>query len=298
MAKPKVVVVKARGVLDNSGDIDETRLLRMYERGIRALTGASSLAEGLGRIFVPADRVGIKINTIGGRKLSTRPEVALGLAGALKGAGVSEKSVLIWDRTNRELKDAGYSLSLGGNGIKIYGTDTDGAGYDDELYARGNVGSLFASIQSRFATASVSLAILKDHGLAGVTAGMKNYFGAIHNPNKYHDAHCDPFVAEVFAAPQIKDRHRLTVLDAMVVQFHRGPSYHARWAAKSETLVFGLDPVATDAVGWRMIERLRSAQGLPSLTEDGREPRYLLSAESMGLGEADSAAIEVVEEEA
>lgn len=298
MAKPKVIAVKARGVLSGSGDIGQVRLLRMCERGIRALTGASSLAEGLGRIFAPADRVGIKVNTIGGRKLSTRPEVALGLAGALKGAGVSEKSILIWDRTNRELKDAGYSLSLGAGGLKIYGTDTEGAGYDDELYSQGNIGSLFASIQSRFATASVSLAILKDHGLAGVTAGMKNYFGAIHNPNKYHDAHCDPFVAEVFAAPKVKDRHRLTVLDALIVQYHRGPSFHARWAAKIETLVFGLDPVATDAVGWRMIERLRSAQGLPSLAEEGREPRYLLSAESMGLGEADSAAIEVVEEEA
>jgi uncharacterized protein (DUF362 family) len=298
MVKPKVVVVKARGVLVGSDEIDGARLLRMYERGLRALTGASSLAEGLRRFFAPADRVGIKVNTIGGRKLSTRPEVALGLAGVLKGSGLSENNILIWDRTNRELKDAGYGLSLGSNGLKIYGTDTDGAGYDDELYSQGNIGSLFASIQSRFATASISLAILKDHGLAGVTAGMKNYFGAIHNPNKYHDSHCDPFVAEVFAAPKVKDRHRLTVLDALVVQFHRGPSFHAQWADRSETLVFGLDPVATDAVGWRMIERLRAAKGLPSLSEDGREPRYLLTAESMGLGKADSAAIEVVEEEA
>jgi len=298
MAKPRVVVVRARGILESAGDIDASRLLRVYGRGLRSLTGAASLAEGLARLFKPSDRVGVKINTIGGRKLSTRPEVALGLAAAFKGCGVSDKSLLIWDRTNRELRDAGFVLSLGSSGVKVYGTDTEGAGYDGELYVKGEVGSLFSSIQSRQTTASVSLGLLKDHGLAGVTAGMKNYFGAIHNPNKYHDAHCDPFVAEVFAAPQVAARHKLTVLDALLVQYHRGPAYHAPWAAKAETLVFGLDPVATDAVGWRMIEALRAAKGLPSLAEDGREPRYLRTAASMGLGVADADGIEVVEEEA
>lgn len=298
MAKPRVVVVRVRGLLEGSGDIAPARLLRAYERGVRALTGAASPAEGMGRLFKPGDRVGLKVNSIGGRKLSTRPEVALGLAAALKGAGVAEKNILIWDRTNRELRDAGYALSVGTSGAKVYGTDTDGAGYDDELYAKGAIGSLFASIQSRFATASVSLALLKDHGLAGVTAGMKNYFGAIHNPNKYHDDRCDPFVAEVFAAPPVVSKHRLTVLDALLVQYHRGPSFHPQWAAKAETLVFGIDPVATDAVGWRLIEALRSAKGLPSLAEEGREPRYLATAERMGLGAAGADAIEVVEDEA
>jgi uncharacterized protein (DUF362 family) len=298
MAMPRVVIVRVRGLVEGSGDIDRARVLRAYEKGVRALTGASSLAEGMGRLFKPVDRVGVKINTIGGRRLSTRPEIAIGLAAALKDGGVQEKNVLVWDRSNRELRDAGYSLSLGSSGIKVYGTDTEGAGYDGDLYVRNEVGSLFASIQSRFATASISLALLKDHGLAGVTAGMKNYFGAIHNPNKYHDAHCDPFVAEIFAAPQVAGRHRLTILDALLVQYHRGPAYHATWAAKAEALVFGIDPVATDAVGWRMIDTLRAAKGLPSLAEEGREPRYLQSAASMGLGAAAADAIEVVEEEA
>ena len=110
MAKPRVVVVRARGILESAGDIDASRLLRVYGRGLRSLTGAASLAEGLARLFKPSDRVGVKINTIGGRKLSTRPEVALGLAAAFKGCGVSDKSLLIWDRTNRELRDAGFAF--------------------------------------------------------------------------------------------------------------------------------------------------------------------------------------------
>jgi hypothetical protein len=82
----------------------------------------------------------------------------------------------------------------------------------------------------------------------------------------------------------------------MTVQFHRGPSFHARWAARFGGLVFGLDPVAVDSVGWTIIERLRAGAGLPTLEAEGRAPKYLATAERMGLGRSDPAAIELVEE--
>jgi uncharacterized protein (DUF362 family) len=156
---------------------------------------------------------------------------------------------------------------------------------------------MFSLIQTDHVTASISLAILKDHGLAGVTAGMKNYFGAVHNPNKYHDTNCDPYVAEIFDADTIKRKHRLTILDGMIVQYHRGPSFHARWADKQGILIFSLDPVAADMIGWKIIERLRSEKGLPSLQEENREPHYLKTGEKMGLGKATLSEITVIEEE-
>ena len=125
---------------------------------------------------------------------------------------------------------------------------------------------------------------------------MKNYFGAIHNPNKYHDSGCDPYVAEVFDAPPVTSRHRLTVLDALTVQFHGAPPSTPRWAARFGGLVFGLDPVAVDASAGRIIERLRAGAGLPTLEAEGRAPKYLATAEKMGLGRSDPAGIELVEE--
>jgi len=145
-------------------------------------------------------------------------------------------------------------------------------------------------------TASVSLAILKDHGLAGVTAGMKNYFGAIHNPNKYHDDHCDPYVAEVFESGPVKSKHRLAVVDALLVQFHRGPAYHAAWAEPMGALIFSTDPVAADFTGWQLIERLRKRSGLPSLMEEEREPSYIRTASRMKLGCARSEDIVLIKE--
>ncbi|HSA96255.1 MAG TPA: DUF362 domain-containing protein, partial [Acidobacteriota bacterium] len=182
------------------------------------------------------------------------------------------------------------------SGIQVYGTDADGAGYESDLFSHLDVGSLFSRVLTGFVTASISLAILKDHGLAGVTAGMKNYFGAIHNPNKYHDDRCDPFVAQVFDAPPVKTRHRLTVIDALAVQFHRGPSYHARWAAKFGGLVFSFDPVAADVAGWKIVDRLRGEAGLPTLEAEGRPPGYLATAEKMGLGKSAAEVVETVVE--
>ena len=115
--------------------------------------------------------MGIKINTIGGKKLSTRPEVSFSAAKLLMDCGIQQENIIIWDRTNRELREAGYRLNLNQGGIKVFGTDTEGVGYDAELTSHLDIGSLFSSIQSKKTTASISLAMLKDHGLAGVTAG-------------------------------------------------------------------------------------------------------------------------------
>jgi len=130
-----------------------------------------------------------------------------------------------------------------------------------------------------------------------VTGSLKNYFGAIHNPNKYHDSSCDPYIAELFETSPIRQKHRLTILDALRVQYHRGPSYHSRWLAAARKLIFSLDPVAADTVGWKLIEDLRAQNGLPSLKEEGREPGYLLTAEKLNLGQARLENIEIIEEE-
>ena len=179
----------------------------------------------------------------------------------------------------------------------MMGTDTKGIGYGTELAVHRSIGSLFSNIQSKI-TSSISLAIVKDHGLAGVTAGMKNYFGAIHNPNKYHDNGCNPFIADLFDYGLIKNKHRLTVLDCILVQYHRGPAFHSQWAAGYEAVLFSLDPVAADYMGWTIIEKLREKKGLPSLKEENREPVYLRTASKMGLGNADPENISLVEDEA
>ncbi len=292
----RVVVVKAKGLLSQTGKAKRQRLIRVYKTGIKILIQGKDPKECWRSLFLDKDRLGIKINTIGGRKISTQPEVSLSLADLISESGLSQDRIVIWDRTNRELRQTGYRLNLNHRGIKVFGTDSSGVDYERELVSHLNIGSLFSQIQSRYITSSISLAILKDHGLAGVTASMKNYFGAIHNPNKYHDTNCNPFVAELFDTDPIKKKHRLSIIDAVIVQYHRGPSYHSKWAEKHESFIFSLDPVAADTVGWKIIEELRSWKGLPSLKEENREPAYLRTAQTMGLGQARLRKIQILEE--
>ena len=110
-----------------------------------------------------------------------------------------------------------------------------------------------------------------------------------------HIPHDETIPIRELATKVPESKHRLTILDALTVQYHRGPSYHARWARKLETLVFSLDPVAADAVGRTILDELRAAEGLPSLVEDNREPHYLQTAQSMGLGRANLTEIDILE---
>lgn len=163
MAKARVVIIRSRNIWTGAGGLDSAVIDRMLSRGLALLQGDGATAPP----FRSHDRVGIKINTIGGRALSTRPEVALGLAGRLVRIGVPENNLIVWDRTMRELREAGYATASKRTGVRVLGTDAEGIGYGPDLVAHLGVGSLFSKIQTDLTTASVSLAILKDHGLAG-----------------------------------------------------------------------------------------------------------------------------------
>ena len=51
--------------------------------------------------------------------------------------------------------------------------------------------------------------LLKDHDGAGVSIALKNMYGVIHNPNKYHPNGCNPYVADVNMLPDIRTKMRL-----------------------------------------------------------------------------------------
>jgi len=293
----KVIIIRTKNISNSNKEINSEKLNNLYKRGFHLLTGFKDSKNSIKRLLSTDKKTGIKINTIGGRSLSTRPKVSLFLADYLIKGGFQEKDILIWDRTNRELRSADYRLNMNQGGIKIFGTDSNPIGYDKDLTVHRSIGSRFSSIQSDIISQSISLAILKDHGLAGITAGMKNYFGSIHNPNKYHDYNCNPFVADLFDTAAIREKHKLTVIDALTVQFHKGPAYHSLWAENYGGLIMSTDPVAADYIGWQVIEELRKKHGLPSLKEENREPLYIKTAEELGLGSADPANISIIKEE-
>jgi uncharacterized protein (DUF362 family) len=113
---------------------------------------------------------------------------------------------------------------------------------------------------------------------------MKNWYGVIHNPNKYHTNGCDPFITDVARHPFIRNKLRLTVLDGVIAQYHGGPAYRPGSTFELGTVAASTDPVAADLWAWREIEAERAKRGLPTLEAAGRPARFLISAAKAGLG--------------
>ncbi|UCE18661.1 MAG: DUF362 domain-containing protein [Gemmatimonadota bacterium] len=276
--KSRVVILQNDRVRGKNGEIDKDVLRHMLDVALGRLTGAGSARMAWGHFCTPKDVVGIKVNCLAGKGLSTHPELVEGIVAGLTSAGIKEKNIIIWDRLTEDLKRAGFQINMNGNGVRCYGTDAPGADYERQLTIIGSVGSRLSRILTRQCTAMINVPVLKDHSIAGVSVSLKNLFGAIDNPNKYHLDGCNPYVADLCAAKAITDKSRLIICDALTAQYEGGPPYMPQWAWPFNGILVGTDPVALDQVGYGILERKRREKGLLSLAEAGREPEYIATA--------------------
>jgi uncharacterized protein (DUF362 family) len=289
-------VIIARDDALAGGSVDEHRdlLRKLLEASMQRLTGSADSAAAWRRWFKPTDRVGIKVNTLGH---STQPAVVDAVVAGLRQADVPAENIIIWDRFDAELGKARFRLNRSAQGVKCYGTDAEsiGSGYQSNIETSGQIGSCYSRIIAEQIDALISVPVLKDHSLAGVSLGMKNFYGAIHNPNKYHDHNCDPYVVDVVSHRFVRPRWRLTVCDATRGQCHGGPMTHPGYAWPFGGLIIGADFVAVDAVGADLLDGERKSRGLKSLADDKRPTNHIATAGARGLGVADLSKIERIE---
>ena len=290
-SRATVAVARREGLVAAGGSLNPGILESALGAAIARAASEATPVAALRRLFRPRDVVGIKVNCLGARGVSTRPEVAMQLAAFLQAAGVPADRIYVWDRTDRELRAAGYVIRKEG-GVRVFGTEED---FDERLVEWGPSASRFARVLARDLTALISCSVLKDHGLAGVSLSMKNWYGVVHNPNKLHDENCAPFIPHLVACPLLHDKLRLNVVDGTLAQCHGGPGRVPRWAWPFQGLLASTDPVALDAVGWEVLEARRKEVGLGPLAAEGREPRQIAGAARLGLGIADRTRIERVE---
>jgi uncharacterized protein (DUF362 family) len=286
-----VAVARREGLVTPSGGLEPGLLAAALGAAVARAVGEPTAVAAMRKLVRPTDVVGIKVNCLGGRGVSTRPEVALQLAAFLQAAGVPADRIYVWDRTDRELRAAGYVLGRG-PGVRVFGTNED---FDERLVDWGPSASRFDRVLANDLTALVSCSVLKDHGLAGASLTMKNWYGVVHNPNKLHDDNCAPFIPHLVACPVIRDKLRLNVVDAALAQCHGGPARSPRWAWPYGGFLASTDPVAVDAVGRQLLEARRKEVGLKPLAAEGREPGHIAGAAKLGLGVADLARIERAE---
>ncbi|TFG76824.1 MAG: DUF362 domain-containing protein [Chrysiogenales bacterium] len=271
-------------------DIPRAAAREFLDRSLQAITGKTDPAASWGTLFARHETVGIKLSCLPGRMLSSSPGLVAAIVSGLQAAGLNRKNIIIWERSSRELENAGYEISR--SGLKTMGSDElPGRGYGNRIAVAGSVGTVFSGIMENI-DALISVPVLKDHDLAGVSLAMKNMYGAIFNPNKFHANRCDPYVADLCSHPLVRGKLRLAVCDASRVQFHNGPAFFPPYANEFGGLLVSRDPVALDFCGWGIIESLRREAGLPSLAAAGREPSYIHSAARLGLGRDEESQIQ------
>jgi uncharacterized protein (DUF362 family) len=277
----KVVIAKRPEVFTSPGVVSPEVVYRMVGDAVRALTGQKKTRDAWLSLFSPKERIGIKINALGGKKICTHPELSYAVARHLSECGIPPQNIIIWDRLTSELRKDGYRIQKGGTNVQCYGTD---GSYEFSPEFSGSIGSCFSRILTRQCDALISIPVLKDHDLAGVSLNLKNFYGTIHNPNKYHDNGCDPFIADLNSHPHIKKKLRLTIIDGLQGQYHGGPAFKPQWSWPYSGLLVSRDPVAGDCVGAEIIEGLRKSKGLPTLSRDGRAPVHIQTAAAKNLG--------------
>jgi len=272
----KVILARDPLLRGAGSNPDSDRLMKMLDRAMQSLYAADSPVDAWKKVVRPGEVVGLKVNGLAGRGISTSVLLVEAVCERLREAGIPQKDIVIWDRLNMDLESAGFRLASHRDRIRCIGNDA--LGYEDDLSIYSSVGSRLAKALTQVCDAVINLPVLKDHSIAGVTIALKNLFGAIHNPNKYHLNVGDPYVADVNMLPPIRQKVRLHICDALTAQYEGGPSFMPQWTWPFNGLMVSLDPVAMDYLGWQIIEQKRSDKGMKSLQALGRAPNYIATA--------------------
>jgi uncharacterized protein (DUF362 family) len=291
--RSRVVMVRCPSLRETGPGVDRATIRRMLEAGLCRLWDVRDARAALLRTMRPVDTVGLKVNCLAGRLMSTHPELVEELIALMERAGVPRQQAVVFDRSDSDLRRGGFPVRSGGSDYRALGNDR--AGYEEDLTLMPSGASRLARVATRMAQVLINLPVLKDHGIAGVSGALKNNFGLVHNPNKYHLNGCDPHVAEVNALPVVRAKQRLVICDALRVQTDGGPGYRAAAAESLGALILATDPVDLDVVAWELLETLRRKRKLPTLTADKRRPVHIWTAGRAGLGHADRSKIDLAE---
>jgi hypothetical protein len=108
------------------------------------------------------------------------------------------------------------------------------------------------------ATALINARPMRTHYWSGVGSLIKNYIMFVPNPSDYHDDSCAD-LAVIWKLPIVKNKTRLNILVMLTPLFHSvGPhGFNPEYVWQYKGLIVGIDPVACDAVGLKIIEAKR-----------------------------------------
>ncbi len=294
----------------------------MVDAAVMGATGKSTIKAAWESLVRPGDVVGIKIAAAPGAMSGTHPAVVRAVARGLQEAGIPSGHIIVWDRNRDELAAAGYAerdpdfrvqwidpssgydrqavLTAPVLGRLIWGDskfgDRKGTRLEDLLSSGAQLSSTsyYATVLSRKVTKVINLPSMCDSYLSGLNGALANmtlwnvdnWRRFIQEPN-----FGNPYLAEIYGDPMVRDKVVLTIMDALAVQFAGGPFPNPNFTRQYFTILASRDPVAIDATAMRLIDQYRLANKLPPIAPVAG---HIETAAGMGLGNASANVIDEV----
>ncbi len=294
----------------------------MVDSLVRAVTRQPTVAEAWRSLAGPKDVVGIKVAAAPGDVTGTHVSVVLAVSRGLQSAGVSPRNILVWDRNEVDLINAGFSKNS--PDYQLRWTDpTDG--YDPEapisapvlgklIWGDSRFGkrdtmraedllssgdqlsstSYFARVLTKDVTKVINIPSLCDSFMTGLNGAIANV--TLWNVDNWRrfikpPTYGDPYLAEIYIDPRVRGKVVLTLMDGLTLQFAGEPVPNPNFSRPNHTLYASDDPVALDAVALRTLEEYRVGNQLPRI---GGMAGHVESAAAMGLGRFYENEIELV----
>ena len=318
----KVVLVKNLNSVVNDIPVEEAAYL-MLTKSMLELTGQKDIRQAWKMFVSPGEKIGLKVNPVAGKMLSTSHAVVKSVVKQLTESGIDTKDIIIWDRRDMELKDTGFTKD-NYPGITIKGTEMqDEKGSftdkDGKLYGEGNIDkewyywadvegeydaetmpyminggkfSYFTKIITQEVDKIINIPILKNAG-GSITNAMKNLaYGSVSNTGRLHAKLWNDTCAEVCAFAPLRDKVVLNITDGLRGCFNGGPGANPQFICNYNTLLVSTDPVATDRIGYDIIAEKRISEGLQKAAAP-ESLTFLSMATALGLGVSDKSKIDL-----
>jgi hypothetical protein len=321
----KVFTVKNTAAVKNTG-IHGTvpgEVQNMLDAVIMKMTNQGTVGDAW-QTFFPnlslATLIGIKINTLDGSGVSTKPDlveaIAHGLTQMLSKTFPPYNIIVFDDSDSTHMHAAGFDARNEPGKYRITSAGCNTAmdlsvpvtKQQDASVLWGDPVSI-AGVNQKFSKIVeavdyiINVPVLKDHVQAGITFSMKHLYGLINAPSAMHGNMCSPFPPALYSATvngvPIKDKIRVIVGDALVGYYFGGP-YNGSFMMPY-TLIVGTDPVAMDSWGLDTINAFRVKNNVwtvsvtPDPTPNHWDARHLFLASQppYNLGSMNYAEVEV-----
>ena len=278
--------------------------------------GSSDPAVAWKKWIKPGQRIGIKISTMPGKIMSTRPPLIDAIVASLLKAGHAPSDILIFDRYAVEMRDAGWAVGPRADEVRVTASWPQ-EGYDPQVFYhcpylgqliwgdlefkgqqwdssndgdKGQISnkSYFSKIVTQEVDVLINVPVITTRDGVGVYGAIANLpLGVIDNQRRFFM----PFfgreenIADLATHKALRGKWILTIMDGLLGQYAGGPAFDPKYVWAQSALWLSEDPVGLDALALKLINERRPAENIKVIDPD--DTAYLKSCENLGFGSTD-----------